>query len=134
MFRVGADRADHHGLGDVGGAGCLDHIGAEHQILEVEGRGRLPVGADPADAGCEVDDTVGPRLDDRSIGGGPVEEIDLGTRRSQDIGDPAGRQRGMHGAAEKSAATGDQNSLLFERGCHQLGSYLENNNRERSAS
>ena len=119
MLRIGADRADDHSLFDTGVSGRFDDIRAEQEIVEVEvGRCRH-VGSDAADSGGQVEHDVGSGIGDRRGRRSRVAEIDIGSRRSDDVGDAAHGERPLHRTTEEARSARDEDSLGFERRTHR---------------
>jgi hypothetical protein len=91
-------------------SGCVDDVGADQQVVEVEIAGPLTVGADATHPGGQVDHQVGGGGAEQLVGGGRVAQVAL--RRGG--GDHfAGRQRGqrsLHRRTQKAGPPGDQHA------------------------
>ena len=82
VLGVGADRAEHHGLGGARLPRGIEHECAHQQVVEVQVRRSLAVGAYPPTLAARWITRSGRRSAKHRLGGGAVPQVDLGGTRS----------------------------------------------------
>jgi len=110
-LRIGADRADEHGLVDPFRVpGGFDHMGAHQQVRQVEPGGVVEVVADSADVGSEVDDHRRIVRGEHCFCRARLSEIELTRPRRSDIGPSIGKASD-HAATQETGPSGDDHPL-----------------------
>ena len=115
---IGADGADGHHLLHAGQARLFQHVQAHHGVLEEEASRVLAVGADPAHAGGQVEDELGPGVGQQAAAGRAVDQIVVAAARDDDVAGTLGAQVPHQAVAEEAGAAGDDDAFALARGGH----------------